>query len=460
MKSLKLHNSLFILSIVSLSLIVGLSFFTFPSSDDFSLYMDLSKCSVFEHAGNMYHNWDGRSLSIPALLQYTLLKYCSAQGSTFVWSLSFIFNAFLLLKIILLECAIEIKSKKQLVIFWGYLAITLWLGFYSHISQTVYWSTGGIYSMASSFALAWIYLFLTVVTSTTKQPLAKYLLLIVLSVIAGTLSQNLVPALLVFVGYAFISKSSIRKNSLLVFFSILIGACFLYAAPGNYNRASLGPNTLQLQAWKMFYHSAYALTYYEYKSIVLVCLTLAFAFVLLPNDIAIRERNVITKATKWNYFLQIMAKSKWLIIALSTLLIFIVVPDFVSSRTAIFFMFFIVMFIVTTFHWFAKNAWLNTFVQRFNTDHLKQKIKLGAFIAFIAIILLHNYAATHIKSELAVRNKQLQNPANRGKDLCVSAIKTAIPFSLKFDDIKADSTFWINSCVAKYYGLRTVRLCK
>jgi len=460
MKSLKLQNTLFFLSIVSLSLIVGLSFFTFPSSDDFSLYMDLSKCSVFEHAGNMYHNWDGRSLSIPALLQYSLLKYSSAQCSTFVWSLSFILNAFLLLKIIFLECAIEIKSKKQIVIFWGYLAITLWVGFYSHSSQTVYWSTGGIYSMASSFALAWIYLFLNVVKSTTKQTLAKYILLFVLSVIAGTLSQNLVPALFVFVGYVFMLQSNNRKISLLVFFSILIGACLLYAAPGNYNRASLGPNTMQLLQWKMFYHSAYALAYYGYISIVLVCLTLVYAFVLLPNSIAIKDSNVTTKATKWNYFLQILANCKWLIIALSTLLIFIFVPDFVSSRTAIFFMFFIVLFIVTGIHWLAKFAWFNAFLQSLNKGYLKQIIMLGAFIAFIAIILSHYYAASCIKSELSVRNKQLENPTNRGKDLCIPAFKTAIPFSLKFDDIKADSTFWINGCVAKYYGLHTVRLCK
>lgn len=463
MHKTKLQNTLFFLAIVSLSLIVGFSFFTFPSSDDFSLYMDLSKCSVFEHAGNMYHNWDGRSLSIPALMQYTLLKYCTSQVSTFVWALIFIFNAFLLLKILLFELDVSVKSNKQLLVLWGFTAITLWLGFHGHISQTVYWSTGGIYIMASSFALAWIYCLLKFLKSNTKQHLSKQILLFVLSIIAGTLSQNLITALIVFLGICFLLQSvDNRKLGLfvVVFVGLLVGASILLSAQGNYNRASLGPNTLQLHPWKMVYHSVYTLAYYCYKSIVLVFLSGVFA-VLLFQDVGVNGKsNYISNPTKWNIFLQLLANGKWLIVALATLLIFIVVPDFVSSRTAIFFMFFIVLFIVTAIHWFAQNTRLNNFLKRFANERLKQKVMLTTFIVFIALISYHYYAANLINAELTERKKQLLNPVNRGKDVCVAAIQFPIPFSLKFDDIKADSTFWINSSVAKYYGLRTVRLCK
>ena len=146
-------------------------------------------------------------------------------------------------------------------------------------------------------------------------------------------------------------------------------------------------------------------------------------------------------------------KNKWLWMAISTLLIFFLIPDFVSARTSIYFMFFVFLFVFSVVYVLLVSNKIKVI-----NKNIFSKLLILFFSIHLIVLFYHYYAAIKIGQELSQREKYCLNQKNKWKDITVSPIKQYIPFALKFDDISTDRNFWINKTVARYYGLNSIRI--
>ena len=482
----KAEKGLLFLSLLSILSIIGLSYFTWPSSDDFSLYYDLSKTSVIDFMLTSYSHWDGRSLSVGSFVQKFLLKYCSAQVTIFIWSLCFVLNAFVLTKIIAHELKDRVTiSLQQSFILSALVAVILWLGSYAHLSQTVYWATGGFYTFTNLMSSLWILLYYKLFeidfrAYKRRMLYAVFVAVFIGSILVSSMSYNLVPAILVLSIIIAINKYNLStwKKQIgwllgFVFLGYVIGTIIMYAAPGSFNRAQYGPNTFQFSLFKMLYHFVYVLVFYLHVSIPLILLSAVGSFVVYSSfaneysySLSKRRFDKLNNQSinlKRNYnlssFLLLLEKSKWLLAALATIVPFVAVPDFVSYRTSIFFMSYLMLFMVITMFPFVSKLLIHETNKKQN-DTPKKIAKIALVTLFcvqVTIIAVHSYMAVNIKKQLTERYDFVQRPENKGKDIIVSPIKGYVPFSLRFDDISKDSSYWINHGVCLYYGVRSVR---
>jgi hypothetical protein len=430
----------------------------------------------------MYLNWDGRGLSLAGFLQYALLKYASNTINIVVWSIVFCCNSFVFYKIVMLELEHHIRnSKKYTFILYAFLTVVLWLGMSSHISQTVYWATGGVYICGCLLGNCLIYTILTVIKKdlTKLSGLQKSVLFIFvcfLGFVAGSTAQNLVPAFFLFFILQYIISYNIIRFQGFVhrlyitgFITMLLGALFLFIAPGNYLRARLGPNSMHWDCLQMLYHGLYTLSYYVYKSIALIISGSIAAYVLyltsMNNDISRSEskRSSLFNEIKRSNLYDFINIYKWLFVALATILPFVFISDFVSARTSIFFMNFLCLFmLIRPFKLLVKPQNTGQVIQSSTIFSPKSSLKfmLIVFIVHLIIITKQISSAYTLKVKIMQRYAFFDRTENKGKNIVVFPIKQSVPITMKFDDISSDSCFWINKTFARYYSLHTVYVKK
>src|SRR5690606_38933246 len=142
--------------------------------------------------------------------------------SIYVWILFFF-----LCVLIVLKAVLKPGSKLNLWMFF-LLSIVFWLGFRRHISETIYWSTGGGYMLASLIGLLWLYLYERIELKNSLQ-LSIWALF---SLVAGLNSFSLAPALMAYMSYPKIrsvfSSKSIKpiqdKKFFVSMIMVLVGA--------------------------------------------------------------------------------------------------------------------------------------------------------------------------------------------------------------------------------------------
>jgi hypothetical protein len=342
---------------------------------------------------------------------------------------------------------------------------------WSHICQTVYWATGGVYICGCFWASILLYTILRMVkrdfkTYSSLHKIRYFFLVICLSFVGGSIAQNLFPALIVFYVLQYtISIKEIRSQTFLYilfiasFLALLLGGLVLYAAPGNYSRASLGPNTLHLGFMPIVRHALFAIAFYGYKSIALVLSVGVALFALfLASRKRISQTSFSLKILFNEGFWSFLENYKWLLVAMTTMLPFVVVPDFISPRTAIFFMFFLAIFL---FHFASiKATHLITEEKKdtpLNTKTLFYMLSC-IFVLHLLVMTVQFRSAYYIQKDIMQRYNYLQQKSNQGKNIIVNVITKPIPFALQFDDISKDSCYWINKAVSKYYHLHSITL--
>ncbi|MBK9223674.1 MAG: hypothetical protein IPO23_01675 [Flavobacterium sp.] len=132
--------------------ILFLSVNTFYWADDYSFILNVNKNGLLSNCILGYYNWDGRFLTLGALIQGFIIQNFAIEFVTLFWSILFLGSGFLMYKIISDEVKLENIEAKNQILIGAILSIILWLGSYSHISETIYWATGGVYT----FNLFWV----------------------------------------------------------------------------------------------------------------------------------------------------------------------------------------------------------------------------------------------------------------------------------------------------------------
>jgi len=421
--------------------IITLCAFTFFSGDDICYRNELARYTVLKKAWLQYLFWDGRSLSIPSLVQLTALKYFPAPFVSLIWTLSFLGSVYLILKILQLDFNVQLNFFS-----FGILSAILWLGMWKLIPDILYWPTGGWYCMMLLLALIWIY-FLNKEMKEQNFNQAKIIFIFILSILCGTNSHNIIIPL-IFIAIEKLVYSRVvlkeKKSTQYLLFAIgglLIGGFMVLLAPGNGER-------LKAIAWNGF-NSEFLLncglvfTRYCYWLLALFALLVFLCWMHKKNILnAFSPGRASAGATKWIIAIH---QHCYLIAALLSVVVFSATSFFAVPRTALFFGIFITLYI------------LKQFQIDFKAD--TNRMRISAMVLLVGcsgIIFFEAWKVNSLRQELQLR-EDIYN-LNAGKDVTVEVIsESKIPFAFQFVDISPDTNFWVNRCVALDKGLKTVR---
>jgi len=443
-----------ILSIFSVAGILLLCLFTSFSGDDYCIKGQLSETSILDLSWAEYLNWDGRRLSIPSFVQLGFLSYLPAEFITFFWGLCFIGTSFFICKILSIENP-SFQENGLSISTLGMMCVVLWLGMWKFIPDIIYWPTGGAYSLSGLLGIFWLYAFLRGLKSNTFSA-QKCFLIFLLSILCGNNSHNFLTGVIVLclieLGYHwFVNRN---KNAaiyiLCALFGLIAAAFIVFSAPGNYARLNALPHS-DISP-KLIFHYLVVLTKHAYWLWALPCLCIALILISgnrfdsIMSGFLISIKNIFRVFKSWRNFLIALYENKYLITALATMLVFATAYSFSVPRTGLFLALFLVIYIF-------QKGWK---ASRDNNSKIFYYGKIILFGGFLILISAQTYKANPLKNKLSEREKFMVQ--RKGIDVSIRAIdKKEIPLALTFTDISSDSSYWVNRCVAKYYGLKTVR---
>ena len=446
-------RTLKILSILSIAGIIVLAFFSWFSCDDYCNRIQLNGNSVSKIACFQYMNWDGRSLSIAGFVQLFALKYLPVEIITSIWAISFVFSAVLVFKIIRLENPFFFRDTHPLIGV-AILCATMWLGMWKFIPDIIYWATGGSYSLLNLLGMLWLFIFLSGLKS-KHLTAGSNIFIFFISFICGVNSHNFVVALIVlcileFIQFCFVMND--KRVSVYIGFSfagLVIAACVVLFSPGNFFRLHAGGFQGITGKFLFNYILVFAKYIYWLIELFILCLLLlwfggknVFEKLNIKNRLNVLWSSLSAKQTTFEF----IYRHRYLVAALSTILVFSASSYFAVPRTAIFFATFIVIY-------FFQHGW-----------KVEWRLKSKRFVAgsslflsiFLGIIFFQIIKASALKKKLLDREQSFRQ--EKGKDVTVLSIPAnLVPFAFTFTDVSGDTAYWVNRCVAQYYELKTIK---
>jgi hypothetical protein len=434
-----------LLSIFSLLGIILLSFFAWYSADDLYSRIELARHSIAHIALFQYLNWDGRSLSLAAFVQLFAVKNFPAAIPVLLWSISFVASAYMIRMLIrLMNPSV---ARLNAIVEVAIIAVIMWLGMWKLIGDIIYWPTGGSYSFMNLVGLTWLYIFLSDIQK-QRFNFSRCVFIFFLSLVCGDNSHNLITGMLMIVVIELLNSIVIRKNIKSIRYitfslmALLIAAAFVFLAPGNATRLS----EMSYEGFSMRFPFYYALVLAKYGYWLLPLALLSIFIRWISNDSLLRNPPEMSFRFTFKTFVKLIHQHKFLVAALATASMFSATPYFATPRTAIFFGTFFILW----FFGLEQNKMEITGSRKFirGTSLL--------FICFCSILIFQLIKAAEIKNQLGGR--ELIFLTNKNKDVIVDAVaKEKVPFAFTFTDISSDSSYWVNRCVANYFGLKSVR---
>lgn len=453
-----IFKTLFSISLVFIVLILVLNINTFYLADDYYFMMSLTKNGVLQNCINYYYTMDGRFLSIGAFIQGFLLRYISVQFITLFWNVCFLVSGILIFYIAKEDLNLKI-SKKHSLLFGLITSIIIWVGSYTHIAQTVYWATGGVYSFSLLVGLLWIMLYNSKLKN--NQYFNHLILFLSFSFIVGSTTQNLSISIiaLVFINIlidVFDKKYVNLKFNILTILFLIVGILFISLAPGSEKRIAI-VNDPQYNSVKYFLINLYIISKYFFtQNLILIVLSIIISFFfrmsVFNSTINLKKIRFIFPNNRTN-IINFLKTYKWLLIAISSYLPFIIIPRAVAERTVIYFGFFIVVFILITI---LKNNSSSVRINKFYKKTISSLVLL-LFIGSFYYLIDNLEKGFELKKEITKREFILKNGKNKIVTISV------IPESMKsrcynFGDLRAwyESDHWMISSYEQYYGLKKI----
>jgi hypothetical protein len=217
---------------LGLAILLLLCFSAYFWNDDFYFYEEMATVGNLHTSLDMYFNWDGRGLSLIAMVRNFSVYYLAAYENALLATVYLGIQAFLIVKIVVAALDLPIKDKKDYIQLSLTCTFLLWLNFRSHIAYSHYWATGTVYATQNMLYLLWVYLYFF----DKKKRLYGLALLTFILVLGGVYSAISVAAL-IGCDYLFYRKRFDKQLFLMLL-------CFVPAflinvlAPGNYLRLS------------------------------------------------------------------------------------------------------------------------------------------------------------------------------------------------------------------------------
>lgn len=431
-------NFLYILLFV---IVILLNLNSFYWADDYAILNELKEFGVFKRCLNGYLTWDGRYLTPASFIQGYLLNYLPIQLITLIWTCLFLASGFLLVKILENENLMFFKEKSHKLLFYLFVILAFWFSSSKHLSQTVFWATGGVYTFNLFIGALWLYLF--TIKNKSKQNL---IFLVLISVLTALTTQNLILTLLIFLIIKSFSKEGLFINTLL-FIILLSGLLFLNFAPGNKLRVNeIDSNLIDNINGITLFKNLALVTFQYLKHSIFLFLTLLIVIAFFNKNINLKQYFFLPKNKK--QFITLLQQNIYLIVAISTIIPFILIPSLASERTSIYFVFFFILYIFKILS--------DSNIEIFNN---RNAIKHLSFVLILTVFYSYNFIlGFQLKNKLTDRATVLKEATE--KTVTIKLIdKNEMPTLFRFREIK-DQNDWVLSEIRKHFNCKEILIEK
>ena len=355
--------------------------------------------------------------------------------------------------IIFSESKYRILESKKIIIFTLSIILIFWLSCYKNISETIYWATGGVYTLNLFLSLLWIVFFNNIYEK--KNKIIVKIFFLVFSFFVGATTQNLTIPLLLFIFFTtlidFLSnKTKLLFYNILVSLFLIIGLIYITFAPGNiYRIRKTGNGKLDLNLLQII-KNFYILIVRHFNLIIPLILIFVFIIIYLNTykNVAIHNKDYKNLS-----FINTLIKYKWLFISLSSIFTFTVNKNLASPRTSIYFICFLLIFMYINILNFLK---LNN---SFKINNLTVNIFLFIIsISGISFSLYNLQKGKELKNKMVFRENLFSKSKNK-----VVEVKLINPhlksYCFNFTDFSMENNpkfNWIKDTYIDYYKLKDI----
>lgn len=449
---------LFGFSVVILILLLCLN--TFYWADDYIFLVELKKNGILENCIEGYFNWDGRFLALGAFFQAFFLKYLKVEIITLFWSICFLTSGVLIFDILKTELNLPKLKQRHKLLIAIVLCLVLWLGSYSHISETIYWGTGGVYSFDLLLGAIWIVFYLRFQQKefSLKSKIAFAFFSIIVGASTQNLSIGLITLVLITILIDFLNreKKNLFLNGIIVL-GLFLGLIFIVSAPGNFVRMDNieNMNVSNMNILFLVKGFFWVLASYLKRAIVLCVLSLLGAvgllFLIYPNskikfNIQYFIPNTKIKITVW------LVNYKWLLVSLSTITPFIFMPQMASYRTTIYFLYFFQIFI---FHFILKFCKEEYKIKKNNISYIPNLMFVLIF-SFCTLFSIYNLRkGIVLKKVIIERENKLKKGINQIVEIELINPSLKSP-CYNFSDFTLNNSDFIRVGQEEYFGVKKI----
>lgn len=431
------------LAFISLLLFLIQPLFTWFSADDFCYLKLVQASGLLKNMLRDYMVWDGRSIS----LTYPVCRIGLFNGAP--WLGPMIGSILMLVAaVIMLRLSDDWKTGSSRGFFdIVTLTVLLWLVFFNFLSQTLYWTTGVGYNMDVVMLLSAIWW-----VSRWQGKTRDFIVGLPVFFYAGTCSPNGVLALMFILVVQWLHDLLIsrRKENLkyiYAFLLILIATGLVVLSPGNKNRMSSWDWNNLTHIWTVYFNVKLLVkNLFNYNSLFvwpLIALGMAGATLKMAKA-DFRMKGLIEKC------LIVLYEHRYFIAAFISFFFFLPLPGMNSPRTAIQFAVF------STLYGISNRAALFS-----HLEQLKSRLTMLASViihlVFIIVACSQVFDARYVKAQMAQRDAKLKSLKGQ-RVVLTEADYVRTPATRRFEDLSADSSYWLNQCISEHYGLKSVIL--
>ena len=436
------------IALVLMVMLARVALATWPTADDYCNRVLVDGAGVAGALRWLFFEWSGRLASgVPLYLAFALVDLPAMRWVSFALACLFAFAAWLIALLVAIEDP-PLRWPLSAFVF-----ATLVLGLYQLLGQTVFWSTGGIvYMVPLVLTLLWLVPIRRIVHGALPRRGTAYGFVLGLAV--GNSIELVLPILAAYVVLVVPSRwenlSAVARRALrLRVAGVMVGAVVLVAAPGNYVRAKVTPDSFRLEP-------PYVVA--QYLHMLREIATIAWPMVAIIGTLAIASLLVATRvsATRATHERpSTLREAGALAIGASASFVpVLVAPAQFAPRNGIYLLVFMLVAALVPLVAYVQRARWHPFVSAaFIGLAGAGTVVVGAPLAADAGL------SDAFRDRLLTRDRALrQTPEADQTDATVPPVGLPVPRTLHFVELDSNPKQWNNACTAKYYGLHSIAL--
>jgi len=438
-------------SAVALALVIVLgtvALVTWPTADDYCNSVLVGNTGVAGALRWLFFEWSGRLVTgAPLYAAFALVDIPALRWVSLALVFLFALAAWLIASFI----AIEDQAFRWPLSAFVFAALAV--GLYRLLGQAVFWSTGGIvYMVPLVLTLAWLVSVRRMLHGTMPRGGAAYGF--VLGLLVGNSIELVLPIIAAYVAFVVPTRwrtLSAATRRVLGFSvgGVIVGAMILAAAPGNYVRAKVTPDSFRFEpeyVVTQYFHMLDGIAGRAWPMVGIIA-ALAIASLLVANRM--RQSRAAHESPS-----NLREAGALAIGAVASVVPVLAAPAQFAPRNGIYLLVFAFVAALLPLAAYARQS-------------RSRRVVSGAFVGLAAVgaviasipLVADARLSEAFRERLLARDRTLRQLAHENSiDATVTPVGLPVPRTLHFVEVDANRSQWNNVCTAKYYGLRSIAL--
>lgn len=420
-------------------------FFTWFTADDFCFIQRVKADGLIRNMWYEYLNWDGRSISLTyPVCRLGVWLELHWLGPLIATSLLYL-TAVVVLQLSGINNGSFWQKRGNEVV----MAAALWLMCFYFSSQTLYWTTGIGYHLDVVLLFTCFWWIGRWTGSKTD-----YLIGLPVFFYTGTCSPNGVLAAMLILALQWFYESMVKGNKnhrkyLYAFALIFAAFLMVVMSPGNSRRMTGWDWNNLTHIWTIYFNVKLILGNIISYNSPMLWIFLAAGLFGSAAEYSAEHKDANPGFVK--KVLTICYVNRFLLAALVSAFFFLPLPGLNAPRTNIQFAMFIALYGASKTHLIAD------FFRKNGAESGVSVLKTALLVVFAMVAASQLFDAAYVKRQLAERDRRLR--ALKGEHVVLNeSDMVRTPRTRRFEDVGADSSYWLNRCVSDYYGLKSVKI--